>query len=279
MSRVALPRDLGELWQEMDRAPQAMLYAGGTDLLVRRRSRPQPESPLICLERVEELKRLELRGDQIYLGAGCTHSRLLASDLVRQRLPILARALAVLGSPLVRNMGTLGGNLATASPAGDTLPPLYALGAWVELASPCRVKRLPLCDFILGPGRTALRPGEIILGVAVPVPLQGARHHFEKVGQRAALAISIASLAALIETEASGLVRRAHLAWGSLGPRVVTCPAAEQALEGGGLNRESLSRAARLAREAVSPIDDQRASAAYRRRVAGNLLLRLADPA
>jgi CO/xanthine dehydrogenase FAD-binding subunit len=276
MSRVALPTNLHELWRELDRKPSALLYAGGTDLLVRLRQQPDQDRDLICLERLSSLKRIELRGDEIFMGAGCTHAQLLESPLIRRRLPVLAQALCLLGSPLIRNVATIGGNIVTASPAGDTLPPLYALDASVEIISPGLTKRMAIKDFIKGPGQTALLPGQVLSGVAVKPPPAPAIHHFEKVGQRAALAISIASLAALVQVDTAGIVLEARLAWGSVGPTVITCRAAGEALRGRRLSRDSLSQAAALAKEAGSPIDDIRASAAYRRKVAGNLLLRLA---
>jgi len=274
--RVILPSSLEELWREMERRPDALVYAGGTDLLVRLRREPHPDRSLICLERIDALKRIEKLGNEIFIGTGCTHSHLLASPLVRDHLPILAQALAVLGSPLIRNVATIGGNIVTASPAGDTLPPLYALNASVEIVAPGLSRRLAIDEFIKGPGQSALRPGELLSGVVIILPTASAIQHFEKVGQRAALAISIASLAALMQLDEAGIVQGAHLAWGSVGPTVITCPEAEAALEGKPLNRESLAKAAELASGAVSPIDDLRASAAYRRKLAGNLLLRLA---
>lgn len=279
MSGVVLPKSLSELWREMDRRPKALIYAGGTDLLVRlRKESYRKDRDLICLERLHELRRVEQRGEDIFLGASCTHAQLLKSRLVRERLPILAQALRVLGSPLIRNAGTIGGNIATASPAGDTLPPLYALGASVEIVSPGAARRMAINDFIKAPGQTVLRSGEVLSGVSIPVPSEHALHLFEKVGQRAALAISIASIAALVELDKSGRVIRAKLAWGSVGPTVVTCRPAEAALEGRRLSRVALSEAAAIVKQAVSPIDDIRASAAYRREAAGNMLLRLARP-
>ena len=274
---VFLPRTLDELWETLDRAPGAAVYAGGTDLLVRLRSGRSDPPALICLERIEALRRVEDRGDRLYLGAGAAHARLLEHPAVRRRLPVLAQALAVLGSPPVRNMGTLGGNLATASPAGDCLPPLYVLGAEVDLVSRGSSRRMKVSDFILGPGRTALSPGEIIAGVSVPQADGFNVRHFEKVGQRNALAIAVVSLAALVRLDKDGRAAEARLAWGSVGPTVVVSPEAEAALVGNRLDRETLERAANLARKAVAPIDDVRASADYRRQVAGNLLLRLAD--
>lgn len=273
-----MPKSLSELWREMDHRPEALIYAGGTDLLVRLPKEPEKDQGLICLERLQELKRIEQRGEEIFIGAGCTHAQLLNSSLVVKRLTILAQALRVLGSPLIRNAGTIGGNLATASPAGDTLPPLYALGASIEMVSPGSARRMPISDFIKGPGQTALRSGEVLSGVSIPMPSDHAIHHFEKIGQRAALAISIASLAALVQLDTHGTVISAKLAWGSVGPTVVICRPAEAALEGRHLSRASLKNAAAIVTKAVSPIDDIRASAAYRREVAGNMLLRLARP-
>jgi len=183
--------------------------------------------------------------------------------------------LQTLGSPPIRNMGTIGGNICTASPAGDTLPPLYVLAAEVELHGKAGIRRVPLHQFITGPGQTLLGAGEILTGIRIRKPPGVNHQRFTKVGQRQALACCIASLAALLEISAAGVVEAARLAWGSVGPTVVTSSAAEAALTGAVLSRESLDQAAVFARRDVAPIDDIRASAAYRREVAGNLLLRL----
>ena len=277
MRPVHLPSSLAELWDLMAAHPGAALLAGGSDLLVRLRQGLGDPPALIGLERIVELGRVQAQEPGwLFLGAMATHSLLLEHSLVREHLPILRQALAVLGSPLIRNQGTLGGNLCTASPAGDTLAPLYALEAQVEVRSASASRRLGMGDFILGPGRTALKPGEVLYGVWVPQQPAWSIAHFEKVGRRQALAIAVVSLAALIARDESGLVTRARLAWGSVGPTVLRVPAAEEALLGRPLDDASLQAAAQLARQALSPIDDGRASAAYRRQVAGNLLLRLA---
>jgi len=269
---VHCPRGLAELWPLLEDGAVAM--AGGTDLLAR--SRGKAPALVACLERIESLRGVAEQDGGIRLGACETHASLLLHPLVPSRLPILARALTTLGSPLVRNMGTLGGNIVTASPAGDTLPPLYALDARVELASRAGTRRLPLSRFITGPGRTQLRQGEIVSAVLVPVPDSGALQHFEKVGRRKALAIAVVSLAAVVLTDPDGVVADARLALGSVGPTVIRCTLAEGLLRGRRLDRESLLLAAQAVRSEVAPIDDLRASAAYRRDVAGNLLLRLA---
>ena len=247
--------------------------AGGTDLLVPGRDRPRRDVAL--LETIPGLDAIATTPESLRLGALARLAVLERNPVVRERLPVLARAISCLGSPLIRNMGTLGGNLVTASPAGDTLPALLVLNAVVELASRDGRRHLPLAEFLLGPGRTALGPGEIVAAVIVPLPPPGAVQHFEKVGRRDALAIAVASLAALVVRDQAGRVVEARLAVGSLAPTARRCPAAEAALPGQRLDRESLREAGRRIRDAISPIDDLRATAAYRREVAGRLPLRL----
>lgn len=276
MKAAFLPREMNELWAMLADYPDAALMAGGTDLLVRlRKSRQQPPV-LICLERLPMLQSIRMERDMLCIGACVTHRDCLDSSLVREHAPILVRAQAHLGGPQIRNMGTIGGNICTASPAGDGLPPLYALEAETVLRSKDAERRLPLSECILGPGRTVLRPGEILTEIRLPMARGFQVQHFEKVGRRNALAIAVVSLAALVRTGPRGIVQEARLALGSVGPTVVRPVEAEKALIGRKLGPGALGQAARLIRAAVSPIDDIRATAAYRRQVAGNLLLRLA---
>jgi xanthine dehydrogenase FAD-binding subunit len=254
-----------------------MVYAGGTDLLVKRQKGLVRADHLLCLERVDELKQIQDKEDEVFLGGLATHTRISAHPLVQNEFPVLGQALSKLGSPPIRHMGTLGGNLITASPAGDALPPLYALQAQVEILSADSSRRINLKDLITGPGQVSLQDREILAGVWVVKAPEFNLHHFEKVGQRQALAIAIASLAALIQVNPEGVIEKASLAWGSVGPTVVASAQVNRFLEGRPLDMSTLKQAADLARQEVSPIDDIRASAAYRREVAGNLVLRLAQ--
>lgn len=276
MRTVRLPGSLNEVWELLDKFPGASVYAGGTDLLVKMRSGLADPRGLICLERLEELRGVSDHGESIRMGSCTTHTQLLADPLVCSHLPVLAQALGVLGSPLVRNMGTIGGNICTASPAGDTLPPLYVLGAEVELWSRAGVRRMDIREFITGPGKNRLGDGEILAAVRVKKPAACSLHHFEKVGLRNALACSVVSLAAVVNLSPEGVVDEVALAWGSAGPTIVTSPEVEASLRGRKLTLETLQEAAAIARKAVSPISDLRADADYRRTVAANLLLRLA---
>lgn len=280
MREVFLPATLNELWSVAADHPDAALLAGGTDLLVKMRSGKDGRPVLIGMERIEELRSIREEADCIHIGAGVTHASLLAHPSIRENFPVLATAVKTLGSPQIRNMGTIGGNICTASPAGDTLPPLYVLGADVEiLSSPHSgggTRTVPVSSFITGPGQTVLKKSEVLAAVRIRKNGTFGVQHFEKVGKRKGMAIAVASLAALLDVSPDGTVRDARFAWGSVGPRIVTSPEVEDFMKGKTMSIEVLARAATLARQAVSPIDDLRATAEYRRSVSGNLLLRLA---
>ncbi len=275
MRKVFLPRTFSELWQILEEAPEASLYAGGTDLLVKMRSGLIQPRQLICLERMGDLRMVEDRGEEISIGPCMTFTELLQNQLTRNCFPVLIKGLEVLGSPPIRNMGTIGGNIITASPAGDTLPALYVLGAEIELRSKDSSRRLLLKDFIKGPGQTLLNPGEVLTAIFIKKRTSWNFHHYEKVGQRKALAISIVTLAAVINLSKDGTVKEARLAWGSVAPTVVCSAEVESMLTGNRLSHQVLKEAAQLVRKIIKPIDDIRASSNYRRQVAGNILLRL----
>ncbi len=275
MKSVYVPRTIEELWDIIADHPEAELYAGGTDLLCRMRKGLVTPSTLVCIERVPELRGVRNYTDRVFIGACSTHSALLASPLLQSHFPVLVKALRVLGSPHIRNMGTLGGNIVTASPAGDTLPPLYALNAELEIRRKGSSRQMPLQRFILGPGRVDLSAGEVLAGVWLRKSEAFSVNCYEKVGQRKALAIAVVSMASLVQLSETGLIRKARLAWGSMGPTVITSMEVESFLVGKPLDTSTLAEAGRIARQVFSPIDDVRASAFYRREVAGNLLLRL----
>ena len=167
MRQVILPQTLEDVWEILEREPDAVVYGGGTDLLVRLRSGRANPPCLVCLERIRALQVVHDDGQEVFVGAGMTHGRLLGNELVARLFPVLADGLRVLGSPPIRHMGTIGGNIVTASPAGDTLPALYVLDAEVEIRSSSRMRRVPIRDFIQGPGRVDLERGEIVVGVWV----------------------------------------------------------------------------------------------------------------
>lgn len=269
-----MPHTLDDLWEMVYENPQAMIYAGGTDVLVKHRSLT-PINPFICLENIHELKEIYQQDNLVFIGSCVSHTRLLESRIIQNHFPVLIHALKVLGSPQIRNMGTIGGNICTASPAGDTLPPLHVLGAILEIRSIDSKRFTALKNFIKGPGKNSLQKDEILYGIWINSKQVFNIHHYEKVGQRKALAIAIASLAALLRLSESGIIEDARLAWGSVGPMIVTSEKINRVLVGKPLTEASLKLAVPFISEAVSPIDDIRASAHYRKMVSENLIFRL----
>jgi len=244
---VLTPRTLDEALRLRAEHPQALPIQGGTDVMVALnfdRARP---GTVLNLNEVSELRGWSRDNGSLRLGAGLTYTEAMTGELA-EALPALAEASRTVGSPQIRNRGTIGGNLGTASPAGDALPPLAIEDAEVECASVRGIRRLALTDFVTGVKRTALAGDELITAVYVTPSL--AQQTFMKVGPRNAMVISVVSLALGID-EASGELRAAY---GSAGPvpLLVRAPLDERA----GFPERVAA--------AASPIDDVRGSAAYR---------------
>ncbi len=275
MREVFVPKSSTELWDMWGSYPNAQVYAGGTDFLVQLRNRKRDASVIICMERLEAFKGVQQQQNMIRIGACTTLSHVLKEPVIRKHIPVLATAIRRLGSPLIRNMATIGGNICTASPAGDTLPPLYILDAVLEICSEQGIRHIALKDFIHGPGQTALMKNEILSCINVKIPQKYQIHHFEKVGKRKAMTCSVASLAGLLKLDHKGVIKGVRLAWGAVGPRVLMSEKVERSLKGMQLSAESLENAVQQGTEIFSPIDDIRASADYRRKIAGNLMRRL----
>ncbi|MDD5332540.1 MAG: xanthine dehydrogenase family protein subunit M [Rhodoferax sp.] len=278
MRAVLTPSCREELFTLLERHPGALPLAGGTDLLVRlRRQALQDEHPLLCLAGVAELQGICEQETTIAIGAATTFSRIITDPLVLRHAPLLARAAQTIGGPAVRNMATIGGNIRTASPAGDSLPPLYMLEAQIEIASRRATRVLPIGEFITGPGQTTLRDGELISRILLP---RGASSHcqsFEKIGRRRSMAISVTSFAGWVRLCSDGSIEEARFAWGSVAPTVLRIPALEKELVGVPLDAAIIRHAAHIVSHSVSPISDIRATAQYRRIVAGKLLVRFLE--
>src|SRR5579862_6933216 len=195
---VVVATSVSEVLATLASEPATQVLAGGTDLMVEVNAGRQPSESVVALRAVDGLRSWSRPGSMLRLGAGITYSLLLRPELAAA-VPGLAQAARTVGSPQIRNAGTIGGNLATASPAGDTLPVLLALDAEVEVSTSGGVRSIPLGHFLTGPKRTALAPGELITAVNVPI-LKG-RQEYLKVGVRNAMVIAIASLALVVDIE------------------------------------------------------------------------------
>lgn len=251
----------------------AVILSGGTDLLVKMRAAHMTPETLLDISKLEELRGVRATDDALKIGAATSEEDLLRSDVVADRLPLLRDVLRVLGSVQIRNRGTLGGNLANASPAADSAVPLLLYDAELELQSAGGVRRTPVESFFTGPGRTALEPGEFVRSVRVPLLGDGWSHFFHKVGKRRALTIAIASVGALLRVQGERIIE-ARLAAGSVAPVPLRLRSAEGVLRDVPLDESSIARARQAACDAVRPISDVRATADYRRRVVGELVAR-----
>jgi CO/xanthine dehydrogenase FAD-binding subunit len=244
--------------------PDALPIAGGTDVMVELNfDRVRPEA-MLDLTRVAELREWGAENGRLRVGAGVSYTRII--DELGDRLPSLAVASRTVGSPQIRNRGTVGGNLGTASPAGDALPPLYVADAEVELASVGGTRRVPIGEFVTGPKRTCAREGELIAAFVMPAA-DGAQQ-FAKIGTRNAMVIAVCSVALAIWPER----RAVRVCLGSAGPTPLRAHDAEEFVAGvlewdslAPLADAQLARFGELVAAAAQPIDDVRGSAAYRR--------------
>ncbi|MCK6528364.1 FAD binding domain-containing protein [Myxococcota bacterium] len=252
--------------------------AGGTDLVVELAAAPDggPPGALVSLHRLAELRSVAVEDGDLVMGAGVTVATLREHPLVREHAPVLAQAADRFAGPQVRNAATLGGNLCHASPAADLAPPLLVLDAVVVLAGGEggeAERRVPVDAFFVGPRRTARLPGELL--TAVRVPLRGGRRaSFQKGGTRPSMDISVVSVAASAELR-DGVLRHARIALGAVGPTPLRSPAAEAVLEGAPATAATVAAAARAVLRDARPIDDVRASAAYRLHLLGVLAQRV----
>ncbi len=248
--------------------PEATPIAGGTDVMVEINLDHRRPSEIIDLTRVRELTEWGMDDGMLRIGAGVTYTRLI--DELGDRLPGLAIASRTVGSPQIRNRGTVGGNLGTASPAGDAHPPLLAADALVELASTSGSRRVPVREFFTGPKRSAMRGDELIAAFLIE-SAQGPQQ-FSKVGTRNAMVIAVCSFAIALD----GGRRRVGTGIGSAGPTPIRATEAEEFMQGvledenlwdrqTEVGDSALTRFGELVALAARPIDDVRGTAAYRR--------------
>ena len=269
---LIVPRDLGEALALLAGEPGAWRpFAGGTDLMVLFEAGRLAHRKFFSILGLEELRGVEESEDSVTLGALTTYTEVRRSETLRREFPMLCQAAAETGGLAIQNRGTLGGNIANASPAADSPPALLAYDAEVELVSRGGSRRVAYKDFHTGYKQTLMRADELISRVRLPRPPASARQFSRKVGTRRAQAISKVCFAGLAEV-VEGRLAEVRLAYGSVAPTVVRCPRTEAALRGRAVDDALVSAArAELSRE-LAPIDDVRSTARYRLRVAGNLL-------
>ena len=247
-------------------------FAGGTDLMVLLEAGKLPEGGYLGLWALSELRAIEDEADAVTIGALTTYSDVLRSATLARDFPLLGRAAAETGGVATQNRGTIGGNIANASPAADTPPALLVYDAELELASLRGVRRVPYDRFHLGYKKMDLAPDEIITRIHLPKRPARSRQYYRKVGTRRAQAISKVCLAVTADEDAAGRVIDVRIALNSVAPTVVRCLKAEAALRGRHVDREAIRLAQDALRQDIAPIDDLRSTARYRERVAQQLL-------
>ncbi len=257
-----------------EKGASARLVAGGTDIILEleRKQRPGVDT-LIDISRIAGVDDIRRHGDSIRIGTLATHNQIVDSALIVQHGLPLAQASWEVGAPQIRNRATLAGNLITASPANDTITPLWALGATVTLASLNGERTLTFPEFYQGVRRTAMRPDEMLTSVDFPAMAENERGIFLKLGLRRAQAISVVNTAVIARFDGD-TISHAQITLGSVAPTIINTPVAEAYLVGKALTNATITEGARLAAATPSPIDDVRASADYRAEMVRVLVLR-----
>ena len=255
-----------------EKGDRTKIIAGGTDLIPRlRQENFLPDFVLNVLE-IERLKGITELDHTSRIGATTPHTQLVESGLLQRNCPSLVQAAASIGGPLIRNRGTIGGNIANASPAADLVPVLLALDAEVVLMSEKGTRMVALKDFFTGPGKTLLNPDELLVEISFPLPK--GENIFMKLGRRRAMSLSIVNVAVCLEMEGRNC-RDAKIAMGSVAATPIRFPQAENLLRDKEIGPELIAKCAGEAMAMSKPIDDQRAKAWYRRQ-AGEILLKRA---
>jgi CO/xanthine dehydrogenase FAD-binding subunit len=243
---------------------KAKILAGGTDLLVELKHAVHDPEMIVDVSRLRELKEIVVKDDGLHIGALATHGDIMASPVIRSMFPALVDAAHSIGAVQTRNLGTLGGNLITCVPSMDSGPTLMALEATVTVANAAGQCSMPLAELFVGPRKTSLKPGDLLVDIVIPKENLGKRAAFEKFGLRKGQALALVNAAAAFFND-KGNFRSPRIALGAVAPVVIRAPKAEAYLEGRKIGAEAMAEAGHIAATEAKPISDFRASAEYRR--------------
>jgi xanthine dehydrogenase FAD-binding subunit len=250
------------------------LIAGGTDAVVRMKDGHYRPAVWINMKDLDSLRFIHHVEDEIQIGPLTTHTDLIRSPLVREKADMMVEAARQIGAAQIQNVGTIGGNLGTASPAGDLIPTLYVLGARIELSSLYEKRTIPIEEFFLGPGITVMQSNEMITSITITPQQENEIGIFEKLGPRKSQAISIVNVACTLQMDVNRKCLGGKIAFGSVGPTVIRAKKCESMLTLADLDEEMIENIAEVAWKEVMPITDIRASAIYRRDMTKALLKR-----
>lgn len=250
------------------------LLAGGTDATVRMKEGKWRPEVWVNIKNLKELRYIEEKEGCIHIGPLTTHTDIVRSPLLQKKADVLVEAAREVGATQMQNMGTIGGNIGTASPAGDTIPALYVLGAILEISSLNTKRLVPIEQFFTGPGRTVLRVNEMITNILIQPQVPNEIGIFQKLGPRKAQSISIVNVAISLRMIEGRHCQGGKFAFGAVGPTIIRAKKCESLLSQEPLTEDLIQNIAKIAWKEVMPITDVRATATYRRDMASALLER-----
>ena len=253
---------------------RAKILAGGTDLLVELKHAVHNPEVIVDVSRLHELKTIAVADDGLHIGALVTHSDIMNSPVIRDMFPALVAAAHSIGAMQTRNLGTLGGNLVTCVPSMDSGPALIALDASVTVANAEGQRRMPLAELFVGPRKTSLKPGDLLVDIVIPKENLGKPAAFEKFGLRKGQALALVNVGASFWVGEKSVFVAPRIALGAVAPTVIRAPKAEAFLDGCKISAEVMAEAGRIAAMEAKPISDFRASADYRRDLVAVLVKR-----
>jgi CO/xanthine dehydrogenase FAD-binding subunit len=250
------------------------VIAGGTDLLIQYYDRLYEVNGWLDLKNIKELKEIKIHQNQMEIGAMVTHIQLENSEDIKKYYPVLNQAAADIGSPQIRNRGTIGGNIVNASPAGDLLAPLMAYDAQFRLLSVQGEKIVPAEEFFIGPKKTILEPAQLLTRIILPLPSERTYGSWIKIGKRKALIIATITLAMVVEMdEDNKTVEDVRTCLGSVAPTPIEIKEIRKKMVGKKINQLDFNQLGQLVEDKISPIDDIRGTREYRKDVAKNIMI------
>lgn len=263
------PLDLNEALVYLHKSPyKTKLLAGGTDLIIQMRERSVEADYIVDLANVPELKGVTREGDNLIIGSMVTFVELERHQLINEHIPLLAEAAGAVGSPQIRNTATIGGNIANAATAADSLPALLALEAKVRLQKVGTSREVRLEDILVGVNKTSIEREEILTHIIIPLPQANTGMAFVKLGRRKALAIARLNLGLTLKIAADEKIEKATLALGAVGVTAYRVPQVEELLHGKSLDADTIAAACNLVSEVVAAKLGTRPTAPYKKTVA-----------
>ncbi|MFU8816047.1 MAG: FAD binding domain-containing protein [Pseudomonadales bacterium] len=271
---TSLDEVLTVLSEHANLGKRAQVLAGGTDLLVQLRSTDRQPRTIVDIKKLAEANRLDLSGDELFIGAAIASAVLNENEQLTKLLPGLTEAADLIGSAQIQGRATLGGNLCNASPAGDTIPAMIAVGARCVIAGSGGTREQAVEDFVTGVGTNALEQGEFLIGLKIRRPGPGTADAYLRFIPRTEMDIAVAGCGVSVTLDGNGTCTAARVAIGAVAPRALLVPAAAAALIGSKLDDAALAAAGEACSALAKPISDKRGTEVYRRKVVGVLCRR-----